>query len=121
MALILYYSLCSEILIGEGGAKGKEYSDYNILTGRSVVMEGGIYQVTGKNDFGAMTHQVLDGGNSCADSVVIGDIQVVIQRHVQIHSNEHSLSLQIGFFQIAHTPLCAHFDLIKHLRKTREK
>ena len=42
MALILYYSLCSEILLGEGGAEGKEYSDYNILTGRSVAMKGRI-------------------------------------------------------------------------------
>ena len=42
MALILYYSLCSGILLGEGGGEGKGNSDYNILTGRSVVMEGGI-------------------------------------------------------------------------------
>lgn len=61
-------------------------------------MKGEIYQVTGENDFGAMTHQVFDSGNSSTDSVVIGDIQVVIQRHVQIHSYEHSLSLQISFF-----------------------
>jgi len=78
--------------------------------------------VTGENNFGAMTHQVLDSGDSSADPGVISDLQVIIKRHVQIHSHEHSLALQIGLFQVTDTPLSTHlsfqqsFFQLQHLK-----
>lgn len=77
--------------------------------------------MTGEDNFGAMTHQILDSGNSSANPGVIGDLQVVIQRDVQIHSHEHSLSLQIGFFQIANAPLCAHCITIEQHLNIRKR
>lgn len=74
-----------------------------------------IYQMTGENNFGAMLHQVLDGGNSSTNPGVISDLQVIIQRHVQIHSYEHSLSLQIGLFKITDTSLGTHLTIISTL------
>ena len=37
-----------------------------------------------EDDFGTMTHQVLDGLDGCSNSGVIGDVEVLIQRYVPI-------------------------------------
>lgn len=62
-----------------------------------------------KDHFSTITSQVLDGGNSSTDSSVIGDVKVVIQRHVQIDPHEYPLPLQITLLQRSHAPLSRHF------------
>ena len=69
------------------------------------------YEVAGEDDFGFLSLQVLDGGNSGTDSSVIGDVEVVIQRHVQIDPHEHPLPFQISFLQCTHAPLGRHISL----------
>ena len=75
------------------------------------------YKVSGEDDFGTMALQVLDGGHSSADSSVISDVKVVIQRHVEINPHKHPLTLQICLFQSTHTPLGSHYCLQKKPKK----
>jgi hypothetical protein len=50
---------------------------------RRVKMSGSMsYEVAAEDDFGSLSLQVLDGRHSGTDSGVIGDVEVVIQRHV---------------------------------------
>lgn len=72
-----------------------------------------------KDHFSTITSQVLDGGNSSTDSSVIGDVKVVIQRHVQIDPHEHPLPFQITLLQRSHAPLSRH--LFANLRKPKSK
>lgn len=46
-----------------------------------------------EDDLGAMLHEILDGGYGSPDPGVVGDLQAVIERHVQIHADEHLLAL----------------------------
>lgn len=79
--------------------------------------KSGSYKVAGEDDFSAMTHQVLDGGHSGTDSGVIGDLETLIQRNIQINPHKHPLPLQIRLLQITHTPLCCHCSSAKFLRR----
>lgn len=53
----------------------------------------------GEDEFSAVTHQVLDGGNSGANTVVVGDVAGVIQGDVEIDPHENPLPLQIGLLE----------------------
>lgn len=37
-----------------------------------------------KDDFGSVVDEILDGRNGGSDSSVIGDVEIIIQRHVEI-------------------------------------
>lgn len=63
----------------------------------------------GKDDFSAITSQILDGRNSSTDSGIISDFQVIIQRNIEINPNENPLPLQISFLQCSNASLCCHF------------
>lgn len=66
------------------------------------------HQVAGQDDLGALLYEELDGGQGRADAVVVGDLLVLIQRHVEIGSEEHLLPLQIRLRQGADAPLGRH-------------
>ncbi|GJM88961.1 hypothetical protein PR202_ga05548 [Eleusine coracana subsp. coracana] len=46
------------------------------------------YQVAGEDDLGAVADEVLDGGDGGADAGVIGDVLVVVERHVEVGAHE---------------------------------
>lgn len=66
------------------------------------------HQMTAENDFSPIADQVLDGGQGGADSGVVGDVKVVVQRDVQIDPYEHPLALQLRLLQSSNTPLGRH-------------
>lgn len=58
-----------------------------------------------EDDFGAVLDEVLDGGNGGADSGVVGDVLVVVERDVEVGPHEHLLSFQVRRSQVAHALL----------------
>jgi len=44
----------------------------------------------------------MDGGQHRPDAGVIGDIEILIQRHIEINSDKNSLSLNIHFIDVFH-------------------
>lgn len=69
---------------------------------------GMAYQVAGKDDFCSIINQVSDGRHSGTDSGIVGDVEVVIQRNIQINSNKYPLPLQVSLLQSTHAPLGRH-------------
>lgn len=61
--------------------------------------------MAGEDDSGAILDQVLDGGDGGADPGVIGDVLVVVERHIKVGPHEHLLPLQGGAGQVAHALL----------------
>lgn len=72
------------------------------------------YQVAGKDDLCTIINQVSDGRHSGTDSGIIGDVQVVIQRNVQINSHKHPFPLQVSLLQSTHAPLGRHHSSFKY-------
>lgn len=64
----------------------------------------------GEDDSGAVAHQVLDSGHGGSDPGVVGDLEVVIQRNVEIHSHEHSLPLELRLLENSNALLHGHFS-----------
>ena len=64
-----------------------------------------------QDDGRTLFQQVADGGQSAADADVIGDLAVVIQRHVEIAAKENFLSGNVdvphGLLMIIHTLVLA--------------
>ena len=58
------------------------------------------YQVAGKNDFGTILNEVLDGGYGCTDPCVISDVLVVVERDIEVCPHEHPLPLQVRGGQV---------------------
>ena len=50
---------------------------------------------------GAVLHQVLQRRDRRADARVIGDVQVLVERHVQVAADEDGLAFQVLLRQIA--------------------
>lgn len=61
--------------------------------------------MAGEDDLGPILEQVLDGGHGGADAGVVGDVLVLVQRHVQIRAHQDALTLQLRRRQIAHALL----------------
>lgn len=61
-----------------------------------------------EDDSGAMFHEVLDRRHSGPDPGVIGDVEILIERDIEIHPHEHPLALQISALEIAHALLRRH-------------
>lgn len=57
--------------------------------------------MAGKDDFGPIGNQVLDGGNSGANSGIVGDLLAVVERDVEIGPDEDLLALQFGGGEVA--------------------
>lgn len=58
-----------------------------------------------EDDFGAVLDEVFDGGNGGADSGVVSDVLVVVERDVEVRPHEHLLSFQVRRRQVAHALL----------------
>lgn len=67
------------------------------------------HQVTGEDDSGAMLHKILDSRHSGPNTGIIGDVEAVIKRHIEIHSDEYPIALQIAAPEIPNAPLRRHF------------
>ena len=52
--------------------------------------------MAGEDDLGAVAEEVLDGGDGGADAGVVGDVLVVVERHVEVGPHEHALALEVG-------------------------
>jgi hypothetical protein len=50
---------------------------------------------------GALLLQVLDGGHRGTDTGVVRDL-LAVKGHVQVHTDEHALALEVGLAQAAH-------------------
>ena len=51
--------------------------------------------MAGEDDLGALLEEVLDGGDGGADAGVVGDVLVVVERHVEVGPHEHALPLEL--------------------------
>lgn len=56
--------------------------------------------MSGEDDLSTFLHQKLDGGNGGSDSSVVGNILIVVERYIEISSDEYLLPLQISRSQI---------------------
>lgn len=57
--------------------------------------------MAGEDDLGAVGEEVLDGGDGGADAGVVGDVLVVVERHVEVGPHEHALALEVGGGEVA--------------------
>jgi hypothetical protein len=64
--------------------------------------------MAGKDDFGSILDEVLDGRHGGSNARIISDDQLVIQRHIEIGTDEHTLTLELRLTEIAHTLLPGH-------------
>ena len=53
--------------------------------------------VRAKNDLGTLTDQILDGGQSAVDTVLIRD-DAVFHRHVEIHAHQTAFTFDVYVF-----------------------
>ena len=60
-----------------------------------------MYQMSGEDDFSAIVDQVLDCGNGGTDSRIVSDCLIVIERYIEISSNENLLPFQISRGQVS--------------------
>ena len=66
----------------------------------------GAAQMGAQDDGGIVLQQITDGGQSAADADIIGDLAVLIQRHVEIAAQEDFLSGHVDVldrFFVVHT------------------
>jgi hypothetical protein len=61
--------------------------------------------MAGKDDFGSILDEVFDGRHGGSNARIINDDQLVIQWHIEISTNEHTLTLELHLTEIAHTLL----------------
>lgn len=52
--------------------------------------------MAGEDDLGTVLDKVLDGGDGGADTGVVGDVLVVVERDVEVGAHEHALPLEVG-------------------------
>jgi len=57
--------------------------------------------VGGHEDLGALLREVLEGGDGSADAGVVGDVEVRVQRDVEVAANEDGLALEILLGEVA--------------------
>ena len=48
------------------------------------------HQVAGEQYFGAIVCEVLECGDGSTNTCVIGDVQVLVQRHIEISTDLHT-------------------------------
>ena len=65
--------------------------------------------MAGKEDLCALLHEILDGGHGSADTGVVSDVEVGIERDVEVSTDKHPLALEISLSQITHA-LLGHGD-----------
>ena len=58
-----------------------------------------------EDDARAVVAEVLDGGNGSSDPSIIGDLLVLVERNVEVDSDEHFLSSEISFLEISDASL----------------
>ena len=58
-----------------------------------------------EDDSRAVVAEVLDGGNGSSDPSIVGDLLVLVERNVEVDSDEHFLSSEISFLEISDASL----------------
>jgi hypothetical protein len=61
--------------------------------------------VAGEDDLGAVADEVLDGGDGSANTGVVGDVLVVVERHVEVRAHQDALPLELGGAEVPHALL----------------
>jgi hypothetical protein len=64
--------------------------------------------MVGKDDFGSILDEVFDGRHGGLNARIINDDQLVIQRHIEIGTDEHTFTLELCLTEIAHILLLGH-------------
>jgi hypothetical protein len=64
--------------------------------------------MVGKDDFGSIIDEVFNVRHGGLNVCIIIDNQLVVQQHIEIGTNEHTLTLELRFTEIAHTLLPGH-------------
>jgi len=58
--------------------------------------------VRGEQDLGPVIQQVLQSGHGGTDTGIVSDVEVLVERHVEIGAHKHALALEVGLGQVAH-------------------
>jgi hypothetical protein len=61
-----------------------------------------------KDDFGSILDEVFDGRHNGSNACIISDDQLVVQRHIEISTGEHTFTLELCLTEIAHSLLHGH-------------
>ena len=71
-------------------------------------------EVRAKNYLRAVLHQVLDGGKRAHDSVLVRDVSVRVERHVEVatHKNLFALYVYVSYSLFVHNLLLVYFGLL---------
>jgi hypothetical protein len=64
--------------------------------------------MAGKDDFGSILDEVFDGRHDGSNARIISDDQLVVQHHIEIGTDEHTLTLELRLTEIAHTLFPGH-------------
>ena len=86
-------------LIISGNQRDRDKKRSVNLPGRH--REPGTHQVGGDEDLGAVLDEVLDGGDGGADAGVVGDLEVLVEGHVEVAAHEHGLALEVSLLEVA--------------------
>lgn len=58
-----------------------------------------------ENNFSTIANQVLNGGNSSSNPSIISDVLIIIEWDIQISSNKHLFTLEVGSGEVSDTLL----------------
>jgi hypothetical protein len=64
--------------------------------------------MVGKDDFGSILDEVFDGRHGGSNVRIINDDQLVVQQHIEIGMDEHTLTLELHLTKIAQTLFPGH-------------
>ena len=54
----------------------------------------------GDEDLGAVLDEVLEGGDGGADAGVVGDLEVRVERDVEVAADKHNLALEVSLGEV---------------------
>merc|ERR1711966_461940 len=91
-------------VVNLGHGAGEELGEARAARGEAELVLGAILraaQVGGDEDLGAVLDEVLDGGDGGADAGVVGDLEVLVEGHVEVAAHEHGLALEVSLLEVA--------------------
>ena len=71
---------------------------------------GSPYKVSGENDLSAMIDEILNGGEGSSDPCVVSDMELFIERDIEIHPHKYLLPSQIFFSQVSNASFRHRYD-----------
>ena len=55
-------------------------------------------EVRAENNSCTLIHKILDCGKSCNDSLVIGDVEVIVLLYIEVATDKNTLALRVDVF-----------------------